>query len=93
MTGNLNYRPEPMLPDSTHTITGEQRELIRNTQTMRGLLHLLYRERGLSRMSRDERDSYEGWHMELDSWLNGLQELGEQLGKDYAEQRRVRRAA
>ena len=79
MTGNLNYRPEPTGRDSVHELSFEERELICNTDTMRALLKMLYRPRGLSRMDRDGRDSYEGWHMEFDSWLTGLEELGKRL--------------
>lgn len=77
--GNLNYRPEPTGRDSTHDLSYEERELIANAANMRSMLELVYRPRGTSRMSVDERDSHEGYLMELSSWFSGLEELGRRL--------------
>jgi len=89
MTVYGNFRSESPSIDSMHTICGEHRRLLQSTDFMRDLLHRLYRLRGLSGMSVDERDSYLGWQMELENWFDGLQKLGEQLSKDYADQQRL----
>ena len=80
--GNLNWRSPPTGEDSTHELSFEDRMALGNTSQMRAFVDLLYRPRGLSRLSVDERDSMEGYAEELRAWFQRIEELGQRINAE-----------
>lgn len=77
----MNSQRPDNLPPFFHELTNDEVFLLTAAETMRGMIDLVYRERGISRMDAAGKDTHIGRMGELHHWLSQVQQLGERLAK------------
>lgn len=82
-----SQRPDG-LPPFFHELSSEERQTLSNAAYIEGMLDLVYRLRGVGRDA-DERDSREGWLIEVHSWFREVQEIGNRVAREHAGDRDV----